>query len=224
MNSFATIYERAARRKGGPEDLEALLTDDYWGAGADPATLSDDRWLASMAKQIFRSGFVWKIVENKWPGFEEAFHGFEPEPVAFLSEQALDELRSNKEIIRHPGKISAVRDNARMVLDVAADHGSFGEFVTGWAADDQAGLLEWLKKNGSRLGGMTGQYLLRACGMDTFILSQDVVKALIVDGIIDKNPTSKTAMKAVQKAFNEWSDESGRGFRDISRTLAMSVD
>ena len=223
MTAFAAIYNRAAARKGGPEALEELLTDDYWGGGIDAASLPDDRWLAAMAKQIFRSGFVWRVVENKWPGFEEAFSGFEPEPCAFLSEADLDRLRQDERIIRHPGKIAAVRENARMILDVAADHGSFGAFITSFGRD-QVGQLLWLKKHGSRLGGMTGQYLLRACGMDTFILSKDVEKALILDGVIDKTPTSKKALTAVQTAFEAWSAESGRGFRDLSRTLAMSID
>jgi hypothetical protein len=50
-----------------------------------------------------------------------------------------------------------------------------------------------------------------------------VVKALIGQGIIDKPPTSKTAQRAVQHAFNTWRAESGRSLSEISRTLSCSV-
>jgi len=49
------------------------------------------------------------------------------------------------------------------------------------------------------------------------------VARLIAEGVIDKNPTSKTAMKQVQAAFNVWQDESGRSLTEISRVLALSV-
>ena len=43
-----------------------------------------------MTKCIFRSGFVWKIVENKWPHFEAAFHGFDVTRCAMLSDEELE--------------------------------------------------------------------------------------------------------------------------------------
>ena len=88
---------------------------------------------------------------------------------------------------------------------------------------DQIGLMEHLKKHASRLGGSTAMYFLRFSGWDAFILSQDVVKALIREGVIDKAPTSKAALRAVQDAFNAWTKESRRPQRDVSRILALSV-
>ena len=85
------------------------------------------------------------------------------------------------------------------------------------------GLLERLKRDGNRLGGATTQYALRFSGKDSFILSRDVVARLIAEGVVDKSPTSKTAMRAVQNAFDIWMDQSGRGLTEISRVLAMSV-
>jgi 3-methyladenine DNA glycosylase Tag len=93
----------------------------------------------------------------------------------------------------------------------------------GWPSDDFIGLLEMMKRDGSRLGGTTAQYAMRFLGRDGFILSRDVTARLIAEGIVDKQPTSKTAMRAVQAAFNEWMVESGRGLTQISRVLAMSV-
>ena len=80
-----------------------------------------------------------------------------------------------------------------------------------------------MKKRGARLGGATGQYALRFLGKESFILSNDVTTALIGAGVIDKPATSKTALKAVQSAFNDWKAETGENMTRLSRIMAMSV-
>ena len=45
-----------------------------------------------MSKCIFRSGFVWKIVEYQWPNFEQAFANFNPKAGANFADEKLDEL------------------------------------------------------------------------------------------------------------------------------------
>ena len=94
-----------------------------------------------------------------------------------------------------------MRENARFVADIAREHGSFGKFLAEWPADDQVGLLELLAKRGARLGGRTGQYLLRFVGKDGFVTSTDVVACLRDAGLdISENPTSKKDLKKVQDA------------------------
>ena len=55
------------------------------------------------------------------------------------------------------------------------------------------------------------------------MLSEDVVKALIAQRVIEKAPTSKKALAAVQAAFNAWHEESGRSYSEISRTLSATI-
>ena len=55
------------------------------------------------------------------------------------------------------------------------------------------------------------------------MLSADVVKALMLAKIVDKAPTSKSALRATQDAFNTWHAESGRSMTELSRILALSV-
>ena len=81
-----------------------------------------------------------------------------------------------------------------------------------------------LKKRASRLGGATAMYFLRGMGVDSFITSTDVSRALIREGVIDKPPSSKRDFDAVQTAFNRWHDESGRPLTHIGRVLACSID
>ncbi|NSY38527.1 DNA-3-methyladenine glycosylase I [Leisingera sp. ANG59] len=217
MRSFDEIYAISADRHGGPEMLEEKLTRP------DPKVteLPEDRWLSTMTKCIFQAGFNWKVIEAKWDGFEEVFHGFDPGPCAFMPEDEFDRILSDTRVVRNGAKLATVRANAAFLMELR-DQGGAGQVLGGWPSSDYIGLLEMLKKRGARLGGMTGQYAMRFAGRDSFILSQDVTARLIAEGVIDKPAASKTALKAVQAAFNEWMEQSGRSLTEISRVLAMS--
>lgn len=221
MRSFDEIYEISAGRKGGPEALEALLASPK--PVAELAAIPDDRWLAGMTRSIFQAGFNWKVVENMWPGFEEAFEGFAIGRCAMLNDDDFARLVSDKRIVRHGTKIRSVQENAVFLSSLAREHGSAAAAFANWPATDYIGLLDLMKKRGSRLGGNTGQYFLRTMGVGSFVLSRDVVARLIAEDIVDRNPTSKKAMADVQSAFNTWMEQSGRSLTEISRVLAMSV-
>ncbi len=221
MRSFDEIFAISADRKGGSEALEAQL--ERAKTPAELAQIPDARWLSRFTQQVFSAGFNWQVIENKWDGFEAAFHGFDIGRCAFMNPDWFDELLFNKAIVRNGTKIQSVRDNAIFLSDLAAEHGTAANFFAGWPVDDYVGLLEVLKKRGARLGGATGQYALRFMGVDSFITSRDVTARLVAEGVVDKQPTSKRDMKATQEAFNIWRDQSGRGLTEISRVLAMSV-
>lgn len=220
--SFKIIYSRAAKRKGSEAALKKLLPPkpDH----KKPAKLTDDRALAEMAKRVFSAGFVWSVIENKWDGFEAAFLKFEPRKLLHKPDEFWEKLTADKRIVRNPQKIRAVRENAQFVMDIAAEHGSFGKLLATWPADDQIGLLDLLAKRGCRLGGNTGQYLIRFLGRDSFIASRDVILCLRDAGLeIADNPTSKRDREKIQAQFNLWARESGLPLTHISRICAMSI-
>lgn len=222
MRTFDEILGIAATRKGG---REAVLNDTR--APLSPQALADvpdDRWLAQMARCIFQSGISWQVVDRKWPEIEAAFGGFSVGRTALLSDDDVDALLRDPRIIRSAPKVLAIRHNAAWMQEVAAEHGAFARRVADWPAQDFAGLLDWLKTSGQRLGGNTGAYVLRFVGRDGFILSRDVVARLQAEGVIDRAPTSKKAMAAVQAAFNTWAEQSGLPLTTISRVLAQSID
>lgn len=221
MQHFDDIYARAAARKGGERALEQLLVPVR--DTTDLRTVSDADVLAEMTACVFRAGFVWRVITAKWPGFQSAFHDFDVTRCAMLSDEEIEELTGNTDIVRHGTKIASVRANALYILDIRAEHGSFGTFMANWPDSDFVGLWLHLKKHGSRLGGQTGRYCLRFLGYDTPILSRDVVAALIGAGVVDKEPTSKRDLTAMQDAFNSWREQSDRSSREISRLLALSV-
>ena len=220
--SFKSIQARAAKRKGGVKALAALLpkTRD----NKELAKLTDDRVLAEMARRVFCAGFVWSVIDKKWPGFEEAFLGFNPKRLLFQPAEFWEKLTQDTRIVRNPTSIKSVRDNAKFVTDIAAEHGSFGKFLAAWPADDQIGLLEIFAKRGSRLGGFSGQYLLRFLGRDSFILTGDLMMCLRDAGVpISEKGTSKKDQKLAQAQINEWARESGLPLTHISRICALSI-
>lgn len=224
MKSFAEIYARAAERKGGEDALQNLLPTGILDAEALMA-ISNDRYLSAMTEGIFKAGFVWKVVENKWPCFEKAFFGFDVSACAYMTPEEQAEIAQNTDIIRHLSKIKTVPVNAQMIINEAQKHdGSFGAFIAAWPDEDYIGLLTYLKKYGARLGGNTGPYFLRQMGKDGFILGRDGVAALIDANVIEKPPTSKGAMQEVQAAYNQWREETGYDFATLSRILALSID
>jgi 3-methyladenine DNA glycosylase Tag len=220
--SFKTVRARAAKRKGGEKALAALLPKPRDNKAL--AKLPDDRVLAEMARRVFCAGFVWSVIDKKWPGFEEAFLGFNPKRLLFQPAEFWEQLTQDKRIVRNPTSIRSVRANAKFVNDVAVEHGSFGKFLANWPADDQIGLLDVLAKRGARLGGFSGQYLLRFLGRDSFILTKDLLMCLRDSGVpISDKGTSKKDLKLAQQQINEWARESGLPLTHISRICSLSI-
>ncbi|SET72321.1 DNA-3-methyladenine glycosylase I [Marinobacter segnicrescens] len=220
--SFAAIHERAISRKGGPDSLSALLPRV---ATPDELTsLGDDRYLAELTRCVFRAGFVWRVIDNKWPGFEAAFDGFVPLYWQQVPPEVLENLAGDYRIVRNLQKIRTVPENARMVVEAAREYGSFGNMLAQWPSDDQAGLLLWLKRHGARLGGNTAQYFLRMVGWDGFILSQDVLAVLRLEGLLDASPGSKKALLQAQSAFNDWHRETGLPYSHLSKIASCSIE
>ena len=222
MTSFKALYKLAAANHGGSEMLEARLP-----SAATPKQLvaqTDDRYLSMMTRCIFRAGFVWRVIDNKWPGFETAFANFNPLAVAHFSDERLEELGQDTSIVRNFTKIVAVRNNAMYVLDRQHSHGSFGKFIAEWPEDNITGLWLELKKQGCRLGGNSGPNMLRSMRKDTFLLTQDVCDALVNQGYMEKfSPTAQRDLKRVEQVFNDLRAESGRSLCEISRILACTV-
>jgi len=222
MQSFDVILKRACKRHGGEEEVASQLSKPKSKAALKK--IPDDRWLAGMTRAVFQAGFSWKVIDAKWPGFEEAFEGFDAPRVAFYADEELERLVSDKRIVRNGAKIKATITNARLVAELAAEHGSAGAFFANSKPENYIDLLEVLKKRGSYLSGGSAQYFLRFSGVDSWIMSGSVVAALKQAGVVDKAPTSKKALKATQDAFNVWREESGRSLTEISRVLALSAD
>ncbi|MCG8669513.1 MAG: DNA-3-methyladenine glycosylase I [Pseudomonadales bacterium] len=222
LQPFSEIHDQAAERKGGKKALKALMPTVL--SPKQLAKIGDDRYLSAMTQCVNQAGFSWKVIERKWPEFEEAFLGFNPKKLVLLPDEKWEEYTQDKRVVRSWQKIKATKDNLAFVYNISRKNGGFGKWIAEWPCDDQIGLLATLKKEGSRLGGNTGQYFLRRMGKDGFVLSRDVCAALIRANVeMKESPTSQTEMKRIQAAFNQWHEESGLPYAHLSRIAACSI-
>ncbi len=220
MRHFDEIHTDVITRHGQAELTDQLLTPA-------PAQLlidtGDDRYLSLMSLRIFRAGLKHSMIDAKWPTFEEVFYEFDPVSVANMHDEALEQLASDTRLIRHWGKLQAVRTNAAELVAISHQHDGFGRYVANWPATGIIGLWAELQKQFTQLGGSSAAYFLRMAGKDTFLLTGDVVLALKREGVCDSEPKSKKAKQQVQQAFNTWVDQSGLPLCQVSKILALSV-
>ncbi|MCO7226369.1 DNA-3-methyladenine glycosylase I [Pleionea sp. CnH1-48] len=219
--SFDTIYQRAAERKGGESSLEHLLDKPL-----DNKLLSkipDHRYLSEFTKKIFQSGFVWRVVENKWENFERVFFDFDIKKLLMMPPDMIERKASDPDIIRNLRKVKSIQNNALFIDDINKAEGSFGEWIAKWPEDSIVELWLLLKKRGDRLGGNTGPYSLRTLGKDTFLLTRDVEAYFRNHKLIDGGLTAKRTLHQIQDVFNQWRAESDRSLQELSLLVAYGI-
>ena len=126
----------------------------------EPTGLAD--YLAVLTKAVLQSGMSWRVVEAKWPGFQEAFAGFDPAAVAAFTEDDIERLAADTRIIRNRRKIEATITNAQAMLDLDGEPGGFA----GWlrAQGDFDATVAGLRGEFRFVGDMGAYYFLYVVG------------------------------------------------------------
>jgi 3-methyladenine DNA glycosylase Tag len=126
-----------------------------------PTNLSD--YLQILSKVVFQSGMSWKVIDTKWPGFVEAFDGFDPAIVAAYSPDTLDALTADTRIIRNRRKIEATVANAQTLLELDHEFGGFGKYLKSKGGDFDA-LVRDMRKRFKFVGTFGAYYFLYVVG------------------------------------------------------------
>jgi hypothetical protein len=121
-----------------------------------PKVLGD--YLEVMTKAVFQSGISWRVIEAKWDGFREAFHGFDPGWVASLEPPDVDRLAEDTRIVRNRRKIEATVHNAQVMLELDRDHRGFRRYLRSHGGFDDT--VADLKKRFKFLGDLGAYYFL----------------------------------------------------------------
>ena len=90
---------------------------------------NDAGYLEQLTKAIFRAGFSWRVVRLKWENFRSAFDGFDLLKVASFGVEEVTRLFNDTSIVRNRRKILATVENARTMLDLSDEHGSFLNYL-----------------------------------------------------------------------------------------------
>jgi 3-methyladenine DNA glycosylase Tag len=220
MVAFAPIRAAAIERIGEQSLAERL--PPVRGAAA-LAALPDDRYLSLLSLRIFRAGLKHSLVDSKWPAFEAVFHGFVPAAVLAMPDEAVEALMGDSRLIRHWGKMRAVRNNAAVLAAISSSHGGFGRFLAEWPLARTIELWAELAKRFEQMGGESGPRFLRMAGRDSFIFSPSVTAALSHWGVTETLKTKPERARA-QAQFLDWSGETGLPLAHLSMILACSID
>ena len=85
-------------------------------------------------------GLSWKTIMHKRMNYKAAFHDFDIDTCAAMTDEELENLLSNTGLIRNRGKIFSVRKNAQVVKKIQEEYGSFESYL-------------WMFTNGNVIDG-----------------------------------------------------------------------
>ncbi len=171
-----------------PEFLD--YHDKEWGF-----PVSDDhRLFEKLSLEGFQSGLSWRTILAKRENFRAAFHGFDFDRIARLTERDVARLLKDEGIVRHRGKIEAVINNARRARELVKQEGSLAAFIWRYEPDpallpepqtastsaESHALSKDLKKRGWKFVGPTTVYaFMQAMGLINDHAHECVIRAKV---------------------------------------------
>ena len=151
--------------------------DEEWGR----PIVGEQDMFERLSLEAFQAGLSWATILRKRPAFREAFHDFDLDYCAGLTETEVEKLMGNAGIIRARAKIEATRGNATATIALRKDGGlvdlieSFAPAVSPAPSDqsgvptssaESAALAKELRRRGFKFIGPTNMYaLMEAVGL-----------------------------------------------------------
>lgn len=120
------LFRCFGNKKG--EELYAEYHDLEWGK-----EVHDDNILFEfLILEGAQAGLNWFTILKRREGYRKAFKNFHPQEVANMTDEELELLRSNEDIIRNRLKIYSARKNAQVFLNIQREFGSFDQYLWGY--------------------------------------------------------------------------------------------
>jgi DNA-3-methyladenine glycosylase I len=112
----------------GPRELDLRYHDEEWGV-----PVHDDRVLFEfLVLEGAQAGLSWSTILAKRDGYRRAFADFDPARVARFTTRRIERLLENPAIVRNRLKVESAVTNARAVLALQEQSGSFDTYVWGF--------------------------------------------------------------------------------------------
>ena len=129
--------------------LAIAYHDKEWGV----PVRNDRKLFECLILEGAQAGLSWDTILAKRENYRRAFERFDFNIVARYGARERRRLLADAGIVRHAGKIEATIANARALLEVRKEFGSFSKYV--WRFSDAGALSKDLKKRGFRFVGPT---------------------------------------------------------------------
>ena len=108
----------------------------------------DDHELCKMViLESFSTGLSWLLILKKEENFDKAFDEFDLEKISQYNDQKINELMNDSGIVRHKGKIIATINNAKVMLDLQKEFGSFSNYIWSFTGHQVVQIKEPLISN-----------------------------------------------------------------------------
>jgi DNA-3-methyladenine glycosylase I len=114
--------------------------DNYYGFPIK----NDDALFERLMFEINQAGLNWILILKKQHNFRKAFDNFKIEKVAKYTETDFQRLMNDPGIIRNRLKINAAIENAKIILGIRQESGSFCKWLDSHA-EDVTSLEGWTK-------------------------------------------------------------------------------
>ena len=96
----------------------------------------DDKYLYEMLiLESFQAGLSWECVLNKRDSFRKCYDNFDIDKVCIYDENKINELLSNKNIIRNKLKIKASINNSLIFKNIQEEYGTFHNYLKQFTND-----------------------------------------------------------------------------------------
>ncbi len=120
----------------------------------EPASLAD--YLRVLSRAVFQAGLSWKLIESKWDAYERLFDRFEPTLVAAYDDMDVERIVTDGGVVRTRKKIAATIENAKTMLALEREHGSFRAYLR--AFPEYGALAADLKTRFKFVGDLSAYY------------------------------------------------------------------
>src|ERR1700752_3072666 len=102
----------------------------------------DNELFCRLVLEINQAGLSWETVLKKEAGFRKAYHNFNLKKIAAYTDKDRERLMNDAGIIRNRLKINAAIENAKAILQLQKESGSFEKWL---ASHHPKTKEEWVK-------------------------------------------------------------------------------
>lgn len=107
------------------DNVHTLYHDNEYGFPLH----SDDELFARLVLEINQAGLSWDTILKKKENFFKAYDNFEIKKVAKYGEKQVERLLNDAGIIRNRLKVNAAIENAKRILQIQKEFGSFKNWI-----------------------------------------------------------------------------------------------
>lgn len=133
MTGIKMVSEKLSRCPWcGDDPLYVKYHDEEWGR-----LVTDDHILFEfLTLESAQAGLAWIAILRKREGYREAFHNFDVEKVAAMTEEDVERLMKFDGIVKNRRKIQSAISNARLFIEIQKEFGSFFNYLRSFFHSD----------------------------------------------------------------------------------------